>query len=350
MRGKRLVPVAAVVVFALITPPALAQYPPLDLPQPSQEARVSQTVGITDLDIAYHRPAVNKRQVWGSLVPYKEVWRAGANEATTFTASTDVTVEGKPLAKGMYGLYLLPSEKEWTVIFSKESGAWGSNYYKEEDALRVTVTPQATSEHIERMLFTFDDPSNTETTVSLRWEKLRVSFKVAVDTPNQVVASLRHQLRGLAGFFWQPWNGAANYCVQNDVNLDEALTWADKSIEINENFTNTLTKARLLDKKGKAAEAAALREKAGELASSEQDVNAYGYMLLGEKKYDQAIVVFKKNVKDHPESWNTYDSLAEAYALTGDKAQAIALYTKALSMVKADDQKKRISAELAKLK
>ena len=350
MRGTRLIPVAAALVAALVAPPALAQYPPLDLPQPSLEARVSQTVGITDLEVTYHRPAVNKRPVWGSLVPYGEVWRAGANEATTFTASTDVTVEGKPLAKGTYGLYMLPTEKEWTVIFSKEAGAWGTNYYKEEDALRVTVTPQATAEHVERMLFTFDDPSNTEATVSLRWEKLRVPFKVTVDTPNLVVASLRHELRGLGGFFWQPWNGAANYCVQNDVNLDEALTWADTSIEINENFTNTLTKARLLDKKGKAAEAAALREKAGTLAASEQDVNAYGYLLLGEKKYDQAIEVFKKNVNDHPASWNTYDSLAEAYALKGDKAQATALYSKALSMVKAEDQKKRITAELAKLK
>ncbi len=126
--------------------PAAGQAPPLTLPQPSPEASVGQTVGLTEISIRYHRPAVNKRKVWGDLVPYGEVWRAGANENTSFTVSSPVKVESKALAAGTYGLHMIPTEKEWTVVFSKMSNAWGSfSYDPKEDALRVTVAPTSRS-------------------------------------------------------------------------------------------------------------------------------------------------------------------------------------------------------------
>src|ERR1700675_3029958 len=114
----------------------------LDLPLASQRAEVSQRIGVTDITIRYHRPLANDRKVWGGLVPYGQVWRAGANINTTITFSDPVTIEGKPLAAGTYGLHMIPNENEWTVIFSKNSTSWGSFTYKDsEDALRVNVKP-----------------------------------------------------------------------------------------------------------------------------------------------------------------------------------------------------------------
>ncbi|HEY1496668.1 MAG TPA: DUF2911 domain-containing protein, partial [Candidatus Solibacter sp.] len=114
----------------------------MSLPRQSQRATVSQRVALTDITIVYHRPLVGGRKVWGGMVPYGQVWRAGANENTTIEFSDPVTVEGQPLAKGIYGLHMLPTADSWTVIFSKTAGAWGSfSYEQKEDALRVTVKP-----------------------------------------------------------------------------------------------------------------------------------------------------------------------------------------------------------------
>ena len=335
--------------LSLAAAAASAQTPPLTVPQPSPEASVEQTVGITRLEIRYHRPAVNKRKVWGELVPYGEVWRAGANENTTFTASSDVAVEGQKLAAGTYGLHMIPTDKDWTVIFSKTSSAWGSfSYDAKEDALRVTVTPRK-APYAERLAYTFEDPSDQGATAVLTWEELAVPFQISVDTPAVVVENLRRELRGLPRFSWQGWNQAASYCARAGVNLDEALAWADRSVTMNENFTNLRTKALIVEKKGDAATAASLRSRALTLAT-EAEMNAYGYQLLGEKKYDEAVAIFAKNVKDHPKSWNTYDSLGEAYMNKGDKKLAAQNYEQALAMVKDDANRQRISGVLARLK
>ncbi len=323
-------------------------FAPLKLPEASPAASVGQTVGLTEIKIAYHRPAVNKRKIWGGLVPYNEVWRAGANENTTIAFSSDVTVGGQKLAAGTYGLHMLPTEKDWTVIFSNQSAAWGSfSYDPKEDAARITVTPQPADSQ-ERLSYSLDEPSDTSVEAVMRWEKVRIAFPIAVDTPQVVVASLRRDLRGLPRFFWQGWNQAAAYCLRNNVNLDEALEWANQSLATAETFTNLRTKAGLLEKKGDAKTADALRARSLQLAT-ETEMNAYGYQLLGQKKTDEAIEIFKKNVKDHPASWNVYDSLAEAYATKGDKKLATENYTKALSMA-PETQKKRINTQLAKLK
>jgi len=329
--------------------PLAGQSPPLTLPQASPEASVTQAIGVTELTVHYHRPAVNKRKVWGDLVPYGDVWRAGANENTTFTASSPVTVEGKALAAGTYGVHMVPTEKEWTVAFSRVSSAWGSfSYDQKEDALRVTVTP-VKAPFEERLSYTFEDPTDEAVTLQLRWEELAVPMHIGVDTKTVTLDSIRGQMRGLPRFSWQGWNQAAGYCARAGVNLDEAMTWADRSIGMNENFTNLRTKALLLEKKGDATQAAALRTKALQVAS-EADINVYGYQLMNEGKVDEAIAMFRKNVKDHPQSWNTYDSLGEAYKTKGDKKEAAELYGKALAMTKDETQKKRINDILARLK
>ncbi|MCB1008735.1 MAG: DUF2911 domain-containing protein, partial [Acidobacteria bacterium] len=186
-----------------------AQAPPLTLPQPSQAARVEQTVGVTRIAVDYHRPLVRERELWGALVPYDQVWRAGANENTVVTLSTPATVEGRTLAAGSYGLHMVPTAGRWTVAFSKMDAAWGSfSYDAAEDALRVEVEPLA-APHEEALAYTFDDPSGTSVTLSLRWGELRVPIRIEVDTPELVYQSLTRELRGLGRFFWQPWNQAA---------------------------------------------------------------------------------------------------------------------------------------------
>ncbi len=348
---KRVWRLGSLLALAMIGWPvaSIAQVPPLTLPQASPEASVTQTVGLTRLEIRYHRPAVNKRKVWGELVPLGEVWRAGANENTTISFSSPVTVEGQKLAAGTYGLHMIPGEKEWTVAFSNVTSAWGSfSYDEKEDALRVKVEPQR-APFEERLEYTFENPTEDAVTARLHWEELSVPVRIQVDTPQVVVESLRSQLRGLPRFSWQGWNQAANYCLTHGVNLEEATKWADRSIAINENFTNLRTKAGLLEKSGDTKTAGDLRAKALQIAN-EADINNYGYQLLGEKKYDEAIRYFQKNTKDYPKSWNTYDSLGEAYLAKGEKKLAADSYGKALAMTGDDTQKKRISGILEKMK
>jgi tetratricopeptide (TPR) repeat protein len=320
----------------------------LKVPEASPKASVSQTVGLTDITISYHRPGVGGRKIWGGLVPYGEVWRAGANENTTISFSSAVSVQGHPLAAGTYGLHMIPTEKDWTIAFSNVSVAWGSfSYDPKEDAARITVSPEPGGFE-ERLSYSFQDPTEKSTTAVLRWEKVRVPFVIGVDTPSVVVASLRNELRGLPRFSWQGWNQAAGYCARTGVNLEEALEWSNRSIAMSETFPNLRVKALLLEKKGDAKAAADLREKALKLAT-EADLNSYGYQLVAEKKVDEAIEIFRRNVREHPRSWNAYDSLGEAYATKGEKKLAIENYGKALEMA-PEAQKKRITDAIARLR
>src|SRR5690348_12319639 len=230
--------IATLVVLLFLVNLGAAQSFMLNLPRQSQHAVVSQRIGITDVTINYHRPLVNKRQVFGGLVPYGQVWRAGANENTTIKFTDAVTIEGKPLAAGAYGLHMIPGENEWTVIFSRNSTSWGSfTYNQTEDALRVTVKPQAAEFH-EGLTYDFDDVNPDSTVVTLRWEQASVPFKVGVNTHEIVEQNLHNQLRGLAQYSWQGWDDAPNYLLQEKIDLDEALTYADKSIQNEARYDN----------------------------------------------------------------------------------------------------------------
>lgn len=339
-----------IAVIALLIPVlATAQVPGLAGPEASPEASVSQAIGLTEITVSYHRPAINGREIWGALVPYDQVWRAGANENTTVSFSTPVTVNGTRLDAGTYGLHMIPTTGDWTAIFSTEAGAWGSfSYDASEDAARVSARPEP-APFQERLSYTFDEPTRDSVALALRWEKLRVPLEIRIDLPRTVLESYKAQLRGLPRFGWQGWNQAANWAAQNGIDLDEALAWADRSISMNRNFTNLRTKALVLTKKGDPAAGEALTKEALGIAT-EVEINAYGYQLLGQKKVDEAIAMFEKNVRDHPESWNTYDSLAEAYGVKGDRKKSLEYYTRALNMTSVDLQKKRISGIIEQLK
>jgi hypothetical protein len=233
-----------------------AQQQPLTIPRPSPNASLSQTIGITEVVLHYSRPGVKGRAVWGSLVPYNEVWRTGANENTTISFSTPVKIEGHELPAGLYGLQTIPTAGEWTVIFSKNAQLWGAFDYKQEhDALRVQVKP-APAEFQERMGFEITDLTDTSAKVVLRWEKLQVPFKVEADTPKLVAEAAKGSLR------WQTGLQAANYCLQNNTCLDDAGHWIDASIALDANFANQRAKAMLLAKKNDYKGAVAAGEKA----------------------------------------------------------------------------------------
>jgi tetratricopeptide (TPR) repeat protein len=347
MKRSTRVLLALIPALALFVPPAAAQQQ-IQLPEASPAASATQSIGLAEFTIRYHRPAVNKRKVWGELVPYGEVWRAGANENTTLTASTPFTFGGKPVPAGTYGVHVLPAADEWTFILSSESKAWGSySYDPKEDVVRVAVKPAA-ADDTERLAWSFDEPTNDGVRLTLRWEKMTASVPVGIDSKAVTLASIREQLRGLPRFGWQGWNGAAAWCLRNKTNLEEAMTWADRSISMQPTYTNLRTKAGLLEMKGDPAGAADLRKRAQGLAT-EADVNNQGYALLGEGKADEAIALFRKNAADHPQSWNAWDSLGEGLEKKGDKAGALESYRKALSMA-PEDQKKRITDVLARLK
>lgn len=338
----------AVIVF-LLPVVAAAQVPGLVGPEASPEATVSQVVGLTELSVSYHRPAVIGRQIWGALVPYDQVWRAGANENTIVSFSTAVTVNGTKVAAGNYGLHMIPTSSDWTAIFSTQSGAWGSfSYDAKEDAARVTVKSEP-APFQERLSYSFDEPTKDSVVLALRWEKLRVPLEIKIDLGRTVLEAYKAQLRGLPRFGWQGWNQVANWAAQNDIDLDDALGWADRSISMNRNFANLRTRALVLTKKGDAAGAETLTKEALSIAT-EAEINAYGYQLMGQQKIDEAIAMFEKNVKDHPGSWNAYDSLAEAYGVKGDKKKSIENYTKALKLSTVELQKARIAGIIEQLK
>jgi DUF2911 family protein len=351
MRPRPFVVVYAVLAAASAASPVAlaAQAPPLVLPKQSPRASVGQVVGLTSITITYDRPAVNGREIWGKLVPFDTVWRAGANENTVVSVSSRVQVGGHTLEAGRYGLHMIPTRGDWTIAFSREADAWGSfSYDSTEDALRIRVTPVPGDMH-ERLAYTFDDPTDSTVVATLRWEKLAVPFTITVDSKAVVVDSLRQQLRGLGRFSWQPWSQAAAWCAANGVNLGEAIGWVDRSIALNENFTNLRVKAALLGEQGDEAGAQATAQRSLAVAN-EAEMNTYGYLLMGQGKVDSAIAIFRKNIRDYPQSWNTYDSLGEAYAKKGDKKQAAVNYGKALALVKDQAQQQRIETVLAGLR
>jgi Protein of unknown function (DUF2911) len=288
----------------------------LDLPLPSQQAVVSQRIGITDITINYHRPLVTDRKIWGGLVPYGKVWRAGANENTTITFSDPVTIEGKPLDKGTYGLHMIPDANQWTIIFSKSATSWGSfTYDQSEDALRVTVKPTVTDMH-NALTYDFDQLQPNSAVVELEWEKVAVPFKVSANVHDVVQASLKKQFRGLSQYTWMSWDDAANYWLTEKIDLDDALTYANKSIENEDRFDNELTKSKVLAALNRKDEAAVAQKRALDLATPLQ-THLYARQLQAENHNEEAFVIFRENAKKHPDEWFVHSGLARIYSSEG---------------------------------
>jgi tetratricopeptide (TPR) repeat protein len=254
-------------------------------------------------------------------VPYGSVWRVGANENTTVAFSDPVTIEGQPLDKGTYGLHMIPNVDEWTVIFSKVSSAWGSfSYEQAEDALRVSVKPMPAEMH-NALLYEFDQLQPDSTVVKLEWERLAIPFKVSVNVHQVVAASLKKQLRGLSQYNWMSWNDAANYWLAEKADLNEALTFINKSIENEDRFDNELTKSDILAGLGRKDEAAASQVKALSLATP-LEVHMFARQLQAEKRSQEAFDIFRDNARKHPDQWFVHTGMARIYSSQGNFDEA----------------------------
>ena len=303
----------------------------------SPAAEVSQTIGISEVTINYSRPAVREREIWGTQLAHNGYinlgfgtataapWRAGANENTTISFSHDAKVEGKEIPAGTYGLFMgLHEDGKVDVIFSKNTTSWGSYFYDQtEDQLRVTVSSTEVA-HTERLTFGFIDLEKTAATCVLDWEKKRIPFKIEFAVDNLVMAKARNDLRSTTGFSWQGPASAAQYALQNKVALDEAETWAEQAVGMEENFNTLMLQSQALAANGKDSEANAAADKA--LAHPSATVNQYyqyGRQLINQDRDDEALKVFTSLNKKWSDHWLAPHGMARAYSAKGDFKKAL---------------------------
>lgn len=334
----------------------------------NKRAWVGEQIGLTQVNIHYDRPGVKGREgnIYGTGIvhtgfidqqfgPSKAApWRAGANENTTIEFSTDVTIEGKQLPAGKYGLFVAYDPNACIVIFSKNSISWGSYFYNpEEDALRVTVKPVALDRSVEWLKYEFTNQTDNSATIALQWEKLSIPFKVETDLIKNQLAIFRDELRNRLGFTWQSWNQAAAWCAQRKTNLDEALLWADSATSANFGgnmvFQTHATKASVLKAMGRNEEADEVLKKALPMGTV-VDLHQFGRQLLAQKKTTEALEVFKMNYTKNPDQFTTLVGLARGYSGVGDFKNALKYMTKALPLAPDDLNKKSVESMIEKLK
>jgi hypothetical protein len=338
----------------------------------NQRSSVTQHIGLVKVTVDYNSPDVHapngddrRGKIWGTLVPYGAPddpfgtctecpWRAGANENTVFTVSHDVKVEGQPLPAGAYGLFMIPGQDEWTVIFSKNSASWGSYFYDaKEDALRVKVKPSK-AEYNEWLTYEFIDRRPTKATVALKWEDLQVPLTITVDNATDLhLAAIRNDLRSQKGFTWQNWVAAAQYALQAR-RPNEALEFADIAVNRQfvgqENFQTLNTLAAAQEAAGKTADAAATRERAiNHRTAGPVEVHGYARQLLSQGKKEDALRVWELNAKRHPNQWPVHVGLARGYSAVGRHKDALKHAKLALAQAPDEVNRTSIAAGIKKL-
>ncbi|MBI5916453.1 MAG: DUF2911 domain-containing protein [Bacteroidetes bacterium] len=310
---------------------------------PSPAAKVSQKVGISTVTVAYSRPSVKNRAIWGELVPYgwnsqafgnqnPAPWRAGANENSVIEFSHDAKVAGQPVPAGRYGLFFVVNKDDsGEVVLSKDSRSWGSFFYEPmQDQLRAKIQLRSIP-MTELLTYDFINATKNSTELVLNWEKKQFPVPIEFAVDDIVLANAEEELKGPVGFNWQGYASAANYSMQNKVKPEMGLQWAEKAVTMNKSFNTLIVKAGLLQQVGKTAEAEKTKAEAMTLGT-EAELNQYGYQLVNQTLYDDAIHIMKLNTEKHPESANAWDSLGEAYALKGDKENAVKNFKKSLTL------------------
>lgn len=314
----------------------------------NNRAMVGEQIGLTDITIHYNRPSVKGREgnIWGKLVHegYTDQnfgsskaapWRAGANEATTIEFSTDVTIEGQPLKAGKYAFFIAYGPQESTLIFSNDHTVWGSYFYDpSKDALRVKVKPRTLEQLVETLAYDFTEQTTDAATISLRWEKLAIPFRVKVNMIENQLAIFRRELRSEKSFHWQPWQYAAQWCVNNNVNLQEALLWADTSVGNtlgNRNFLTLSTRAQVLEKLGRNEEAMTMMKEATSYGSM-NEIHQYARLLMQQNRFKDALSIFEENYKNYPNQFMTMAGMVRGLSATGDYKRALEFAQKALAL------------------
>ncbi len=332
----------------------------------SSKAWVGERIGITDIQVNYNRPAVKDREgkIWGALVPYGYTdlgfgtskaapWRAGADENTTISFSTDVRINDKPLPAGKYGFFIAMGEADAEIIFSSNTTSWGSYFYDpKEDVLRVKLPTTKTNESVERLTYSFSDQKDNSAVLALTWEKMRIPFTVSVDLTKTQLESMRRELRSNKGFNPDAYVEAINYSVFNNTNLDEALAWSDYAMNGvfvgQKNFKTLSARAAVLNKLGRNREADSLMKAAMPMASM-QELHQYARQLIRMKKPAEALAAYKLNAQKNPDNFTTSVGLIRGYSANGDFKNA--LKHAKLALPKAPDKanKDNIEAMIKKL-
>jgi len=233
------------------------------VPRVSQGAVAKQIVGLSEITITYHRPGVKGRAIWGGLLPYNQVWRAGANEPTLITFSDPVTVAGKKLNAGTYRLLVIPTQGDWTIIFNSETKNWGTVYDSTFDVVKIAVKPESGA-HEEFMSFSFTDLTSSSAKVVLAWEKMRVAFTPEFNTMGKMETAVGD---------WRLLNAAARFAMTEKGAEAKALEWVERSIALDKNGGNVRTKAEIMAAQGKFADAVKLGEESIALTKA-QNPNA----------------------------------------------------------------------------
>jgi tetratricopeptide (TPR) repeat protein len=332
----------------------------------SKKAMVSEHVGLTKITVQYNRPAVKGREgmIWGELIPVgfvplgltKELspWRAGANENTTIEFSAKVLVEGKALEAGKYGFHIAYYNDSAILIFSKNYRSWGSFFYKaSEDALRIKVQSEGNKTSVEWLEYKFTNQTNSSASIELLWERKKISFRVETDYIHQQLELFRKELKEAKGNLWQNWITAAQWCLEQDVNLQEAESWADsalvKSVHLDSLFSPHGLKALFLDKRGSRDEALALMNSKVGLAGV-PELHNYAMLLLKLRKQQEALLLFHQNHKRAPQDIVTITGLIYGYAAEKNNAKALYYCDEALKVSKNETEKSSLRIIKMKLK
>jgi tetratricopeptide (TPR) repeat protein len=350
--------VSSFFIFVVWVSTALAQREPLSIPNigGNKKASVSEYIGLCEVTIRYHRPGVKGREgkIWGTDLAhygFKDLgfgsskaspWRAGANENTLISFSKDVKIEGKPLAAGTYGLSMALGETETTVIFSKETKAWGSYFYDEkDDALRTTIKNDQNTEEVEWLEYDFLNQTENSAMVALMWEKRKIGFVVEVDLLKTQFETYVSEMKMPKGFSLVARNQATAFCLENNYQLEQGLKWADDAVGFQKNFQTLNTKASILRKMGKTNEADATMKEAMPLANT-TDLHGYARSLLGEKRAQDAFNIFKMNYDKTPNVYTTNVGLIRGYSALGNYKKALEHAKMALPQAPDDVNKNSI--------
>ena len=331
-------------------------------------ATISEEVGITSITIRYSRPGVKGREgkIWGEVVPFgfgdynfitgtmASPWRAGANEATTIEFEHDVKVEGRELEAGTYALFMALEKEEVTLIFSKQTEAWGSfNYEESDDVLRVKVKPHTLDESIEWLKYEFTDHQEDGCTIAMQWEKLSVPFNIKVDVENIVIARIREEFKGLKGFISANRIHASMYCFEKNIHLEEALDWAEKAVTGKPfgqtSFSAYENLANGYEKLGRIAEADSVILEGLQLAELRQ-FTAQNNKMINQNRPQTAIQIMQKAKTKYGEIFAVNNGLAHAYTAAGNHKKALEFTHKALEQAPSEELKLRLQEDIRLLK
>ena len=356
-----------ILFLMIVAIPGLAQIKPITIEPDggNKKASVSEQIGIVNISISYSRPGVKGREgkIWNTPVAHygfedqghgtstAAPWRAGANENTTMSFSHPVKIEGKDLAAGTYGFFISLGEEESTLIFSKISTSWGSFYYDPaEDALRVTVKNQPLDKSVEWLKYEFINQEEDAVTIAMSWEKRMIPFKVQADRKSLQMAAFRNDLRTTRPYY--DFIQAANWCVQNDYELEQALAWMDRAIYFRvmgeKNFRSLSMKANVLMKMNKIEDAKKVMNEAIPLGSV-TDVHYYGRTLLNLKQAEEAFKVWKANYEKFPNEFTTNVGMGRGYSAMGNYKKALGYLKAALPQAPNEFNKTNVETMIKKL-